>query len=85
MTKLLHFGLPLEEVVRRATAAPARILGCEAAVGTLRPGANADVALFELRDENFEMRDSDGNTVVARRRLLPRATVKGGRIWHESP
>lgn len=85
MTKLLHFGLPLDEVVRRATAAPARILGGEGTVGTLRPGANADVALFELRDEDFEMRDSEGDVVVARRRLVARATVKDGRVWNEGP
>ena len=27
MSKLLHFGLPLDEVVRRGTATPAKILG----------------------------------------------------------
>ena len=83
MSKLLHFGLPLEEIVRRSTAAPARIMGYEGTVGTLRPGANADVAVFEPRDGNFEMRDSDGNSVVAKRRLLAQLTLKGGRVWCE--
>ena len=85
MTKLLHFGMPLDEVVRRATAVPARIIGYEGTVGTLRPGANADVAVFELRDGNFELRDSDGNVVTAKRRLLAQMTVKDGRIWYERP
>ncbi len=85
MTKLLHFGMPLEEVVRRATAAPARILGYEGTVGTLKPGANADVSVFELRDGSFELRDSDGNTIAAKRRLLAQLTVKDGRIWYERP
>ena len=85
MTKLLHFGMPLEEIVRRATAAPARIMGYEGTVGTLEPGANADVAVFELRDGNFELRDTDGNTIVAKRRLLAQLTVKDGRIWFERP
>src|SRR5580704_1945690 len=85
MTKLLHFGLPLEETVRRATANPARILGYEGTVGTLRPGANADVSVFELRDGNFELRDSDGDTIVAKRRLIAQLTVKDGRVWYERP
>jgi hypothetical protein len=51
MSKLLHFGVGLEDVVLRATATPAKILGLEGIVGTLRPGANADVAILELRDE----------------------------------
>lgn len=85
MTKLLHFGLPLEEVVRRSTASSAKILGYEGTVGTLRPGANADVAVFELRDGAFDLTDSDGATVTAKRRLLPAMTVKDGRVWYERP
>jgi len=85
MTKLLHFGMSLEEIVRRSTAAPARIMGYEGTVGTLKPGANADVSIFELRDGNFEMRDSDGNVVTAKRRLLARATIKDGSIWYQRP
>jgi dihydroorotase len=83
MTKLLHFGMPLAEVVRRATAVPARIMGYAGTVGTLAPGANADVAVFELRDEDCELRDTDGNTVTAKRRLVADLTLKDGRIWYE--
>ncbi len=85
MTKLLHFGMPLDEVVRRATASPAKIMGYAGTVGTLRPGANADISVFELRDGNFELRDSDGDTITARRRLLAQLTLKDGRVWYERP
>jgi dihydroorotase len=85
MSKLLHFGMPLEELVRRATAVPAKILGYEGTIGTLKPGANADVALLERRAGNFAMTDSDGNTVTARERLIARTTIKDGRVWYERP
>lgn len=85
MTKLLHFGMPLEEIVRRATATPARLMGYAGTVGTLKPGANADVSVFELRDGNHELRDSDGNTITAKRRLLAQLTLKDGRVWYERP
>ena len=81
--QLLHFGLPLEEVIRRTTAAPAKLMGYAGTVGTLKPGANADVSVFELRDENIELRDSHNNAITAKRRLLAHMTVKDGRIWHE--
>lgn len=83
MTKLLHFGMPLDEVVRRVTAVPAKIMGYEGTVGTLKPGANADVSVFELRDEDIELRDSDGDRITARRRFLPQLTLKDGRVWYE--
>jgi dihydroorotase len=85
MTKLLHFGLPLDEIIRRSTTAPARIMGYEGTVGTLKPGANADVSVFELRDGNFELRDSDNDTIIAKRRLIAQLTVKDGRVWYDRP
>jgi dihydroorotase len=85
MTKFLHFGLPLEEIVRRTTTIPARLMGYEGTVGTLKPGANADVSVFELRDDDVELRDADGNVVTARRRLLPAMTIRDGRILVERP
>ena len=85
MSKLLHFGASVDEVVLRATARPSKIAGLEGVVGTLRPGANADVAILELRDGNFEFRDTDGNTVTGKRRILAQLTLKDGRICYERP
>jgi dihydroorotase len=85
MSKLLHFGVPLGDVVRRATATPAKILGLDGVVGTLRPGANADVAVLELRDGNFPFHDTDGNTVTGKKRLIAQMTMKDGRICWERP
>ena len=50
MSKLLHFGMRLDDIVERATATPARILGYDGTVGTLKPGTNADIALIERRN-----------------------------------
>ncbi len=85
MSKLLHFGLPLAEIIRRTTAAPAKIMGYEGTVGTLKPGANADISVFDLRDGAFELRDSDGDTITAKRRLIPQMTLKDGRVWYQRP
>ena len=85
MSKLLHFGMSLDDLVLRATAAPAKIMGYEGTVGTLRPGANADIALLERRNGNFPMTDSDGNTVTAKERLIARMTLKDGRVTYERP
>lgn len=83
MSKLMHFGVTLDDVVLRATARPSRIAGLEGVVGTLRPGASADVAILELRDGNFEFRDTDGNTVNGKRRLITQLTLKDGRVCYE--
>jgi predicted amidohydrolase len=41
--------------------------------------------VFELRDGNFQLRDSDGNTITAKRRLITQLTIKDGRVWYERP
>ena len=38
------------------------------------------------KDEgSFELKDSDGNVVTAKRRLLCHTTIRDGRIWYERP
>ena len=51
----------------------------------MRPGANADIAILELRDEACEFRDSDGHTVIGKRRLIAHLTLKDGRVVYERP
>ena len=48
MSKFLHLGMSLPEVVRATTSRPAELLGLDGEIGTLRPGSLADVALFRL-------------------------------------
>jgi len=85
MSKLLHFGMSLDDIVARATAAPAKILGYAGTVGTLKPGANADIAVLELRDGNFELKDSEGSTITAKRRMIAQMTLRDGRVCYERP
>ncbi len=78
MSKFLHLGLPLDEVVEMTTAAPARALRGAAALGTLAPDAAADVTLLELREGRFELEDAGGEKVTARQRLVPVGVVRNG-------
>jgi dihydroorotase len=81
VSKFLHLGMPLAEALRKTTEAPARTLRQEEVLGTLRPGAVADVALFELQEGEFPLTDSQGETRLARQRLFPVATVRAGRVY----
>lgn len=49
MTSLLASGTPFAKIVARGTVVPAKALG-SADAGTLREGATADLALFDVRD-----------------------------------
>jgi dihydroorotase len=88
MSKLLALGMTLEEIIPRVTAAPATVLAaCPAAagIGSLRPGAVADLAVLELVEGRFAFRDSRGGTLEAPRRFRARATVRAGRLVYFPP
>jgi dihydroorotase len=84
LSKFLHLGIGLEEVVRRATANPARALSFPTGTGSLKVGSTADVAIFELHESPWEMVDSLGESRPGHLRLKPVATVKAGRIYGNS-
>jgi dihydroorotase len=85
MGKFLSLGMPLVEVVRAVTAAPAQALGRAGRLGTLRPGAVADVAVVELQEGAFDYEDAHGQHITGRHRLAPALTLRAGEIWWRRP
>ena len=81
LSKFLHLGMTLEQVVERAATNPASTFGFPKGLGTLREGAEADVAVFSLNQGRFEFLDSLGQKRVGTQKLVPVATVKAGKIY----
>lgn len=84
LSKFLSLKMPMEEVIRRATANPAKAFAFPAGTGSLKLGTTADLSVFQLRDGRFEYTDSLGAKRTGDRKLFPIATVKGGRIYGNS-
>ncbi|HLW48156.1 MAG TPA: amidohydrolase/deacetylase family metallohydrolase [bacterium] len=84
VSKFLHLGLPLDEALRKVTAAPAASLGMADRIGTLRAGAWGDAVAFELREGAFALEDSHGEVRTGRHRLVPKTVVRGGRVYRET-
>jgi len=81
LAKFLLLGMSLPEVVKRSTVNGARVFNFGAEIGTLKPGAEADVSVFDLRDGEFTYIDSDRQTRTGRQKLQPVATVRGGKMF----
>ena len=81
LSKFLHLGMTLEQVVERAATNPANTFGFPKGLGTLREGAEADVAVFSLNEGRFDFLDSLGQKRVGTQKLVPVATVKAGKIY----
>jgi dihydroorotase len=77
MAKLLAAGLTLSEVVTATTEAPARALDLPG--GRLVPGAPADIAVFTVREEEFEVTDAHRQVRRSPLRLINERTYARGR------
>ena len=61
LSKFLHLGMRLERVIERATINPAKTFRFPHNPGTLRVGAEADLAVFQILDAGttIEVRTND--------------------------
>jgi dihydroorotase len=78
LSKFLALGMPLAEVIRATTIAPAAAIR-RADLGTLRPGAVADATIFSVEPGEHPLTDSAGEMVVGSSRIKIDAIVRGGR------
>ncbi len=77
MTKFLALDMPLVEVVRASTLAPAEALR-RADLGRLAPGATGDASVIALTEAPVMLEDVLGEAFESPRRLEARGTVMGG-------
>ena len=78
MSKFLALGVPLKRVIEMATSRPARVLGRDAELGTLRVGSVADVAVLEKTSGKLLLTDSYGTRRVGETLLVAAATIRRG-------
>jgi dihydroorotase len=78
LSKLLHCGMSLAEVVAATTTAPAAAIRRSGDVGTLAPGRTADLTGFELRAGEWMLPDGAGDTELVETLIVPRLVVRAG-------
>ena len=83
VTKFLHLGLSLDEALARVTSVPAEVVHMAGEIGTLVQGAWGDAVVFELRQGEFQLQDTAGQTRVGRQSLVPVPVVKGGAVYRQ--
>jgi dihydroorotase len=84
MSKFLNMGLPLTDVIRDATANPAREIK-HPELGTLSLGSDADIAVLRLDNGHFGFVDSYGARLDGNRKLRCEMTVRDGLVvWDKN-
>jgi len=81
VSKFMALGMSIDEVIELVTTKPARVFDYGLELGTLRPGNEADIAIFELREGQFEFFDGLGQKRVGHQKLVNTAAVRHGQIF----
>lgn len=84
MSQYLAMGMPLNDLVRAVTATPAHIMGLSNQIGTLEPGAKADIFITKLVENPTDITDKFGRTVHLNMTFVPLLTLKEGQLAYRS-
>jgi dihydroorotase len=79
LSKFMALGMSFAETVYAASARPAEVMGMQGEVGTLKPGALADVALFRIEPGEFTFYDIHMNARVGKQLVRNTLTIINGR------
>lgn len=81
MSKFLALGMSLDDVIAKSTVVPALVLGLDGEIGTLKPGAAADVVVSELVAGEHVFLDVLHERRVGRQRIVPEVVIAGGEVY----
>ncbi len=79
MSKFLNLGMSTQDVILKATWAPAREIGHEE-LGHLSPGAGADIAVLSLKKGSFGFIDSEGAKITGSQKLECELVLRDGEV-----
>jgi dihydroorotase len=78
MTRLLHAGMPLAEVVASCTARAAHAIGWADRLGALEEGREADITVLSLDTVDMNLEDCQSQMRRIKQRLVPAAVWRAG-------
>ncbi len=81
LSKMLNLGMNLDEVIRASTQNPAKVIGLEGEIGTLREGSIGDICVLEIKKGTFMFNDCFGEEMEGNKKINPVITIIGGEVW----
>ncbi|MPZ75483.1 MAG: amidohydrolase/deacetylase family metallohydrolase [Deltaproteobacteria bacterium] len=81
LTKFLHLGLSLEQIVAACTSSPARAIGWQDRLGSIEVGREADIAALQVVNTAHRLRDCVGGERTAEQRIAARWTIRRGQVF----
>ena len=78
MTRMLHVGMPLIDVIKAVTMTPAAAIGRSDVIGSLGIGRAADITVVRIENVKLDLEDCHAHLRRVQQRLMPVAVWKDG-------
>jgi dihydroorotase len=85
MSKFLALGLDLKSIIKMTTINPARAIGLDHRLGSIKVGMDADLSILEMKSGCWELVDAEEEIIKAAQLLVPHCAVKSGEIIESHP
>ena len=79
LSKFINMGMSLQDAIARATWVPANVIN-KKELGNLSVGAEADIAVFNVRKGDFGFMDVRGTKLKGTQKLEAELTIRAGKI-----
>lgn len=80
MSKLYAMGMELSQIIRAVTQTPAELMGLSGRIGTLQPGASADITISRIEKCQVSFEDAKLQYFSGKSLLCPQMTIKSGQV-----
>lgn len=81
VSKFLALGMDLDKAIACVTANPAKVFDFGVKIGTLQPGYEADIGVFEMQEGSYTWEDHAGGQRKGHQRLVNNVTVCRGDLF----
>lgn len=78
MTKMLHVGMPLTEVIKSVTMTPSAAIGRSDEIGSLGIGRSADITVLQIENVDLDLEDCHAYVRRIKHRFVPVAVWRDG-------
>lgn len=85
MSKFLMLGMDVPQIIACTTCNPARVLGMEDKIGSLKPGCCGDVTILKLKNGEFTFKDSQKNTQIGTQMFETQLVFLDGQLSYRAP
>src|SRR5262249_51700524 len=85
VSNFLALGMDLDSAIERVTSKAAQVFDLGVKIGTLKPGYEADIAIFELQEGTFEFEDTSKHKISGHQMFVNKGAVCRGRFFANEP